>query len=286
MANYDELFKHITGEFPEPLAALALQTPDVEVGKHLNTEHTTVRMHHSDMTFHINLPDEKAILHIEAQTDDSTHKPMPLRMLAYSSLLALEHEKNVYATVLYFRPPAGRRDPGFYRYGNAQRGGGWFQYNVIRVYDLEGERFLDPGAIGLLPFTALMKPPEDMPPRAWVEKCIETTQAADVDSEMQGTLLFGLSVFGSLVHPSEFFQDPLLEAIMQKSPFYEHVIQRGKAQGIEQGKAQGIEQGRAQGIEQGRAEVYRAWHADWEKRKQAAEEKGIPFDEPPPPKPE
>ena len=118
--------------------------------------------------------------------------------------------------------------------------------------------------------------------------------AADVDSEMQGTLLFGLSIFGSLVHPSEFFQDPLLEAIMQKSPFYEHVIQRGKAQGIEQGKAQGIEQGKAQGIEQGkaqgieqgRAEVYRAWHADWEKRKQAAEEKGIPFDEPPPPKPE
>ena len=153
MANYDELFKHIVGEFPGPLAALALKTPDVEVGKRLSTEHTTVRIHHSDMTFHISLPDEKAILHI---------------------------------------------------------------------------------------------------------------------SEMQGTLLFPLSVFGSLVHPSEFFQDPLLEAIMQKSPFYEHVMQRGKAQGIEQG----------------RAEVYRAWHADWEKRKQAAKEKGIPFDEPPPPKPE
>ena len=269
MANYDELFKHITGKFPRPLAALALKTPYVEVGKPLNTEHITVRMHHSDMTFHISLPDEKAILHIEAQTDDSTHKPMPLRMLAYSSLLSLEHEKNVYSTVLYFRPPAGQRDPGFYRYGNAERGGGWFQYNVIRVYELEGERFLDSEDIGLLPFTALMEPPADMTPQAWVEKCIETTQAADVDSEMQGTLLFALSVFGSLVHPSEFFQDPLLEAIMQKSPFYEHVIQRG------------IEQG----IEQGIAAAYRQWQ-EWNARRIEAEAKGEPFNEPPPTPPE
>ena len=50
--------------------------------------------------------------------------------------------------------------------------------------------------------------------------------------------------------------------------------------------AQGIAQGITQGIAQGKAEVYRAWHADWERRRQAAAEKGIPFDEPPPPKPE
>lgn len=220
------------------MAVLALKTPGVEVGDRLGTEQATVRMHHSDMAFHISLPDEEAILHIEAQTDDSTHKPMPLRMLAYSSFLALEHEKNVYSTVLYFRPPAGQRDPGFYRYGNAQRGGGWFQYNVIRIYELAGEDYLDPEAVGLLPFTALMKPPADMTPQAWVEKCIETTQAADVDREMRATLLFGLSLFGSLAHPPELFQNPLLEAIMQESPFYEHVIQRGIEQGIEQGARQ------------------------------------------------
>ncbi|MCG9132129.1 hypothetical protein J5I95_10645 [Candidatus Poribacteria bacterium] len=234
MPYYDEIFKHVTGEFPHALAVLALKAPAVEVGKRLATEHTTVRIHHSDMTFHIRLPDEEAILHIEAQTDDSTHKPMPLRMLAYSSFLSLEHEKNVYSTVLYFRPPAGQNDPGFYRYGNDQRGGGCFQYNVIRMYELDGEAFLDPEAVGLLPFTALMKHPPDMTPQAWVEKCIETTQAAHVDREMQATLLFALSLFGSLTHPSEFFQDPILEEIMQESPFYELVIQRGIEQGARQ----------------------------------------------------
>ena len=53
-------------------------------------------------------------------------------------------------------------------------------------------------------------------------------------------------------------------------------------QGIEQGIEQGITQGMEQGITQGRAEVYREWFADWEKRKQEAAEKGIPFNEPPP----
>ncbi len=43
MPYYDEIFKHITGEFPHPLAALALKTPEVEVGDRLGTEHTTVQ---------------------------------------------------------------------------------------------------------------------------------------------------------------------------------------------------------------------------------------------------
>ena len=77
MSGYDELFKHITSEFPRALAALALKTSEVEVGERVSTEQATVRVHRSDMTFHIQLPDEAAILHIEAQTDDSRHKPNP-----------------------------------------------------------------------------------------------------------------------------------------------------------------------------------------------------------------
>ena len=243
MPYYDEVFKHITAEFPNAVAGLALKTSEIEVGERLGTEQPTVQMHHSDMAFHVRLPDEEAILHIEAQTDDSARKPMHLRMLAYSSFLALEHEKNVYSTVLYFRPPAGRRDKGIYEYGDAQRGGVRFQYTVIRLYELEGESFLDSEAVGLLPFTALMKPPPDMTSHAWIEKCIETTQMADVDNEMRATLLFGLSVFGSLAHPPEHFQNPILEEIMQESPIIERFIQRGVAKGVEQGIEQGIAQG-------------------------------------------
>ncbi len=77
----------------------------------------------------------------------------------------------------------------------------------------------------------------------------------------------------------------------------EKVIEQAKAVGveqdiaketdktIEQGIVMGIEQGIAKVIEQAKVEIYRAWHADSEKRKQAAEEKGLPFNDPPLPNP-
>ena len=180
MAHFDELFKHLADSSPAELAALALNTPNVEVGAPLNTEQVTVRMHHSDMTFQIWLPDKDAdaILHIEAQTDESREKPMPLRVLMYSSFLAHQHEKNVYSAVFYFRPPAGQTDSGYYEYGDEVMGGLRLKYNVIRMYELEGESFLDPNAVGLLPFTPLMRPPSGMTSQAWVETCIEATKAA------------------------------------------------------------------------------------------------------------
>lgn len=49
---------------------------------------------------------------------------------------------------------------------------------------------------------------------------------------------------------------------------------------------QALEQGKAAGIEEGKAEIYRAWYADWKRRQQEAEEKGVPFNDPPPPSPD
>ncbi len=49
MPYYDEVFKHITGEFPHGLAALALNTPDVEVGDRLGTDQATVLHHISQL---------------------------------------------------------------------------------------------------------------------------------------------------------------------------------------------------------------------------------------------
>ena len=240
MAHFDELFKHLGDYSPNQLAALALNTDHVEVGAPLNTEQPTVKLHHSDLTFQISLPDrgEDAILHIEAQTEDSQDKPMPLRMLAYASFLVHQHEMNVYSTVFYLRPPAGQSDPGHYAYGDERIGSLRFTYNVIRMYELEGEAYLDRGTVGLLPFTPLMNRPSGMTAAAWVEKCIETTKTAPVDRQTRGTLLYALSVFGGLVHPPELFQDRALEEIMQESPVYERIIQRGIEQGIEQGARQ------------------------------------------------
>ena len=246
MEHFDELFKYLGDYSPDAFAALSLAAERVRVVALLNTEHLTVKMHHSDMTFRISLPDrgEEAILHLEFQTEDSRDKPMPFRMLSYASFLVHQHEMNVYSTVLYLRPPAGRNDPGGYAYGDDTIGGLRFKYKVMRVYELDGAAHLNPDAGGLLPLTPLMKPPSGMSSEAWVEKCIETTLAAPVDSQDRATLLHALSVFGGLIHPRELFQDSALEAIMQESPVYQSIIQRGKEQGITLGEARGARQTR------------------------------------------
>ena len=235
MPYYDEVLKYLTEQEPYALAVLALRTSDVEVGEKLSTEQPTVKVHHSDLTFKVRLRNEDAVLHIEAQTDDSRRKPMPLRMLAYANFLGLEYELPVYSTVLYFRPGSGRRDPGFYEYGNADQGSLRFRYNVIRLYELEGESFLDASSIGLLPFTALMKPPAGVDSESWVQRCVSAMRAAPVDADVRATLLFGLSIFGSLAHNIELFHKFISEEVLMESPFYEEVIKRWLEQGIERG---------------------------------------------------
>ena len=231
MPYYDEIMKYLMDRFPDEFAALALKSANVEVQEKLTTEQSTVKMHHSDMTFKVRLPNEEAILHIEAQTDDSRDKPMPLRMLAYASFLGLQYELPVYSTVLYLRPSAGSTDPGYYQYGDTSQGGLWYKYTVIRLAELEGVSFLDAASVGLLPFTPLMRPPAGMTGEAWIEKCVETTLSAQVDNRTRATLLFALSIFGSLAHSPEVFQAFISEEIMQESPFYEVVMQRGIERG-------------------------------------------------------
>ena len=88
-----------------------------------------------------------------------------------------------------------------------------------------------------------MKPPAGMTAEAGVAACVAKTQAAPVDVQMRGTLLFALSLLGSLAHEPQLFEKLISEEIMQESPFYDIVLQRGIERGLAQGMEQGIEQG-------------------------------------------
>ena len=235
MLQYDTIVKHIVDQFASEFASLALGIPDVEVIETLNTEQPTLKMHHNDITLKVQLPNETAILHIEAQTDDSRAKPMPLRVLAYASFLMLQHEMPVYSIVLYFRPPAGRNDAGYFKteYGTAF--GIELKYKVIQLYALEGEPVLTANAIGLLPFVPLMKPPPGTAPQDWIRKCVDAAHAAPVDETTRSTLLFAMSIFGSFIHPEVFFTQLITEEAMQHSPFFQRLRRQHLQEGIERG---------------------------------------------------
>ena len=87
------------------------------------------------------------------------------------------------------------------------------------------------------------------------------------------------------------FLEPRRERLRQQTlkEGYEMGVEQGLEQGLEQGREQGheqgLEQGREQGLEEGRAEgeeaMLRRW-TEWNNRRQEAERKGDPFNEPPP----
>ena len=248
MPQYDTIFKHVVDQFVSEFASFTLDLPDVEVLETLNTEQPTLKMHHNDITLKVKLPDETAILHIEAQTDDSREKPMPLRVLAYASFLMLQHEMPVYSIVLYFRPPAGRGDTGYFKFEYGTAFGIEFKYKVIRLYALEGETVLTANTIGLLPFVPMMKPPPGTTAQDWVRQCVDAVHAAPVDETTRATLLFAMSVFGSFVHPEIFFTQLITEEIMQQSPLFQRLRQQHLQEGIQQGIEQGARENAIENI--------------------------------------
>ena len=243
--EYDTTGKDILNEQINEIARFVLNVPDVEVLADLDTEQQLVRPFRTDITKRVRLDTHEAVLHIELQLRDSTEKPMWARNAHYHGYLVGEHQIPVYSNVIYFHPDAGKNDPGYYAYS-------WNGYNyrlnykVIRLIEIEGQSILEAQTPGLLPFTPLMKPPEEMPLNQWVQQCIDATIATPVEPAVKGTLLYGLSLFGSLIYDQGLFEQ-IPEELMQESA----VFQRQREKFIEQGITQGIEQGITQGIEQG-----------------------------------
>lgn len=144
-----------------------------------------------------------------------------------------EHQIPVYSNVIYFHPDAGKNDPGYYAYswnGYDYR----LNYKVIRLIEIDGQTILEAQTPGLLPFTPLMKPPEEMPLDQWVRQCIDVTIATPVDPPMKGTLLYGLSLFGSLVYDQGLFER-IPEELMQESAVFQRQREKFIAEGITQG---------------------------------------------------
>lgn len=218
--EYDTIGKDIINERINEIAQFVLNVPDVEVIADLDTEQQVVRAFRTDITKRIRFKTHEAVLHIELQLRDSSEKPMWARNAHYHGYLVGEHQMHVYSNVIYFHPNSGKNDPGYYAYswnGYDYR----LSYKVIRLIEIEGQGVLDAQIPGLLPFTPLMKPHGDMNPKRWVQRCIDATLATDVDTPTKANLLYGLSLFGGLVHAPDLFEQ-IPEELMQESSVFQH----------------------------------------------------------------
>ena len=222
--DYDNIGKKLWADHAEDLSRFVLDTDNVEVLADLGTEQQIIERE-TDIIKQIRINGHKVILHVELQLRDSTDTPMWARNAQYQGYLVGQHQMPVYSNVIYFHPRAGRNDPGGYTYswGDYEHTN---RYKVIRLIEIDGQAILERQAPGLLPFTPLMQPPAEMDPERWLQECIDATHAVPVDQRTQADLLYGIYLFGGIVHASALLDQLIQERLMQESKTYQYLREK------------------------------------------------------------
>ena len=228
--------------YPNDFASFTLGREDVEVLAVIDTEQLTIETHQTDSLIRVRIDNEEVLVHNEFQTTDSTNPPMPRRMAGYIGHAIRQHGLPIYSNVIYLRPNAGQRDLGYY----IQERPGYLiaiQYRVIRLIEIEGQRILDAGYSGLIPFTPLMKPPEGMASDAWLQQCIYTARTHPIARSLRADYLAGMVALSELVYESEtisniIFKEGIMDLIRESSLF-QSLTQQSRVESFEQGIEQG-----------------------------------------------
>ena len=245
MAEFDTISKHLIQTYPDDFAGFTLGREDVEVLAVIDTEQFTVEARQTDSLIRVRMDDEEVLVHNEFQTTDSTNPPMPRRMAGYIGRAIEHHGLPIYSSVIYLRPNAGRRDPGFY----VQERSGYeitIRYRVIRLIEIEGQRILSAGHSGLIPFTPLMKSPEGMASDVWLQQCIHTARTRPIARSSRADYLAGMVALSELVYESEtisaiIFKEGIMDLIRESSLF-QSLTQQSREEAREQGREEGLQE--------------------------------------------
>ncbi len=232
MAEFDIVSKYLVQHYPADFARFALGRDDVEGAEVIDPEQLTVEARQTDSLLRVRLGSEEVLVHTEFQAADSTQPPMARRMVGYIGRAVEQYGLPVVSIVIYLRPAAGRRDPGYYlqdRPGHRIL----VEYQVIRLSELDGQRILESGHVGLWSFVPLMRPTGR--PADWLETCMRAVQAQPLDRATKADCLAGMSLLSGLVYGREtvsaiFLKEGLMD-IIRESPVAQYLTQ----QGIEQG---------------------------------------------------
>ena len=82
-----------------------------------------------------------------------------------------------------------------------------------------------------MPFLPLMQPPADVDDLQWLHQCVETTKSLSLDTTTQANLLTDMWIMSGLAHDRLPLSDIFREDIMQESPVYQSILEKGIAQG-------------------------------------------------------
>ncbi len=248
--RYDIVTKDALQKFPEDILQVVLERTDFQFIEFVDGEFTTVEVRRTDNLIKVQIDDELVLAHIEFQVGDSTNLGMARRNVGYLGRCYERYGLPVLSHVIYFRPNAGRNDPGGYRQDITDYRF-IVEYKVLRLIDLDGQSVFETENIGLMPFAPLMQPPAGMEGLQWAVQCNQKTKALSLPSDIRSNLLVSQWVMSGLLHPHQAIAGFLQEGIVRESSVYQHLLETAKKETDQQVMQQGIRQGIQQGIQQG-----------------------------------
>ena len=225
MVSFDSASKRVMQLHPRDFVAFAFNLRGIRPDEFSDVELITpelpaVDMRQADVLIKVNLRGTDVLVHFEIQTTDSFDPPMALRMAGYIIRLIEKYRMDVYSHVIYLRPNAGLRDPGFFTQAiDAHQV--LLEYQVIRLAEVEGQAILDAQLPGLLPFTPLMRPPADVSADAWLQRCIEAVDGLSVPHKLD--LLGSLATLASAIYDTATILEMIRRITMDVAPIVEYL---------------------------------------------------------------
>ena len=161
---------------------------------------------------------------------------------------------------LLARQDRSKKDTGIFEQKYPQRF--LAEYNVIRLWEMNGEEALKNCTPGSLPFIPLMKTPDNLSREKWLSKCVSVrfahrrlrlTVANEITPrEHLPNLLFSMSILGGLViSDTDTIETIIPEEIMKESAYYQHIVNKARTEGLAEGRVEGRVEGRAEGLAEG-----------------------------------
>ena len=222
--QYDILSKCISERFPADFAELIF-------GKNIRNIEALPRElplteHRSDCLARISEEGHEFILHIEFQT---SHDPkMPKRMLSYYARIMDKYDLPVYPVVIYLNPKdADKNIENTHASSIYNREILRFDYEVIKIWDIEANHIFDNHLYGLYSLAPLTKGAE-------LSDCIEKVDSAVKDKYIKYDTYMCMRVFAELRYPEEVIRNMLTDDILERSAIYRELIEKGMEKGMEE----------------------------------------------------
>lgn len=224
----------------------------------------------ADKVYEMVLEDnEIAIFHFEVQRK-KTHRDMALRMFDYITRIVSQSgnlDVRLYSVVIYLGEGAGADDTGVWTFGNPVIGS--FQYIPLKLWQLDGDIFLEGDNLNLLAFLPQMKL---LRPKEQLQAAMQRITTIE-DKDHVAHLLYTLATLTEEKGLQTMVDVFISEQEMLEAPdFIRNAYLKARDEGLQEGKAEGLKEGEAEGLRKGKVEGLKEGEA---KGREEGEKKGF-----------